>query len=121
MRNRIILQKTIIVLLLVLFNKPVGAEDVNFYTHPVEKTPSPAGLSSETSGDKKALLILKYENSLLSADIKSATIKDIFEELKKQTGINYEIEKEIAEQKTTISLKDKKIEEAIKEILNTKM
>ena len=100
-------------------------------------------------------IFLKYQNNLLSADIKSATIKEIFHELKKQTGIhpptksndssgvsmgenfessqsdnssdkggfgggiNYEIDKEIQGQKVTITLKNKELVQAIKDILNT--
>ncbi|MFH1287965.1 MAG: tetratricopeptide repeat protein [bacterium] len=74
---------------------------------------------SPVFAEEKPVISLKYQNGLFDAEINSATIKEIFNELKKQTGMNYEIEKEIQEQKVTISLKDKRIEEAVKDILNT--
>ncbi|MFH1287975.1 MAG: HEAT repeat domain-containing protein [bacterium] len=76
-------------------------------------------INNFAGAEEKPVLNFKYQNGLLSADLKSATIKEIFNELGKQGGFTYEIEKEIQEQKVTISFKDKKIEEAIKDILNT--
>lgn len=101
-RNNICL---LIIFCLLFISKPTLTEDLSSSVDVLTK--------------KIKTLNIKYQNGLINMNIRSGTIEEIFSELKKETGINYEIEKEILKKAVTISFKNKKIVEGIKDILNT--